>query len=120
MNKWHGGKGSSRRKGADDKKFAQNYDKIFGKKEEPEMVVEIWGKPACPFCVKAKQLAENLKMEYVYKELDVDFTREQIFEEFPTARTFPQIRVNGKAIGGYDEFATFIETTNFNGSGFTL
>jgi glutaredoxin len=25
-------------------------------------------------------------------------------EKFPTARTFPQITIDGKAIGGYDEF----------------
>ena len=25
-------------------------------------------------------------------------------EQFPTARTFPQIRIDGEAIGGFDEF----------------
>jgi glutaredoxin len=25
-------------------------------------------------------------------------------EKFPTARTFPQITIDGEAIGGYDEF----------------
>jgi len=34
LSKWHGGKGSSRRKGSDDEKFKSNWDKIFGKKEE--------------------------------------------------------------------------------------
>ena len=32
--KWHGGKGSGRRKGADDKKFADNWDKIFRDKSK--------------------------------------------------------------------------------------
>ena len=32
--KWHGGKGSGRRKGADDKKFQDNWDKIFGDKSK--------------------------------------------------------------------------------------
>ena len=36
--------------------------------------------------------------------LDVDFTREQMFEKFPSARTFPQITVNGELVGGYTEF----------------
>lgn len=30
---WHGGKGSGRR-GSDDSKYADNWDKIFGKKKE--------------------------------------------------------------------------------------
>ena len=31
-NEWHGGKGSGRRKGADDAKYRDNWDKIFGKR----------------------------------------------------------------------------------------
>ena len=34
MSKWHGGKGSSMRKGANNKKFSENWDKIFGKKSD--------------------------------------------------------------------------------------
>lgn len=84
------------------------------------MTVEIWGKPACPFCVKAKALCEKLNISYTYKELGKDFEREQVFEAFPDARTFPQIRINGNSIGGYDQLAEYIENTNFNGTGYTL
>ena len=65
-------------------------------------MIEIYGKPNCPFCDKAKSLCEQKKLEYEYKQLDVDFTREELFEQFPGARTFPQIRVDGENIGGYD------------------
>lgn len=67
------------------------------------MTVEIWGKENCPFCTKAKALVESKNMSYIYKQLGVDFTREQVFEEFPNARTFPQIKLNNEAIGGYQE-----------------
>lgn len=66
-------------------------------------MIEIFGKTQCPFCDKAKALCEKEGYDFVYKQLDVDFTREQLFEEFPSARTFPQIRIDGDAIGGYDE-----------------
>ncbi|MBT6472543.1 MAG: hypothetical protein HOK52_14930 [Candidatus Marinimicrobia bacterium] len=33
---WHGGKGSSPRKQSDRKQFEDNWDKIFGKTEEPK------------------------------------------------------------------------------------
>jgi glutaredoxin len=66
-------------------------------------MIEIFGKTQCPFCDKAKSLCESKGYEYSYKQLDVDFTREELFEQFPGARTFPQIRVDGEAIGGYDE-----------------
>ena len=66
-------------------------------------MIEIFGKTMCPFCDKAKALCETGGYEYTYKQLDVDFTREELFEQFPGARTFPQIRIDGKNIGGYDE-----------------
>ena len=34
MSKWHGGKGSKPRPISDRKQFEDNWDKIFGKKEE--------------------------------------------------------------------------------------
>lgn len=67
------------------------------------MTIEIWGKEACPYCVQAKQLCETKGLSYTYKQMNVDFTRDQVFEEFPNARTFPQIKINGVAIGGYKE-----------------
>ena len=73
------------------------------------MKVEIYSKESCPFCVKAKNLAERENLDFDYYMLNEDFTREELFEKFPTARTFPQITVNGKSIGGYDDFQTYIE-----------
>lgn len=80
-------------------------------------MIEIWGKPLCPYCTKAKQLCEDYGHEYIYKQLDEDtadvkyhvdvlnprFTRDELLVEFPNARTFPQIKVDGTAIGGYDD-----------------
>lgn len=67
------------------------------------MTVEIWGKENCAFCTKAKALVEAKGLDYIYKQMGVDFTREQVFEEFPSARTFPQIKINNEPIGGYQE-----------------
>ena len=69
------------------------------------MLIEIFGKDNCPFCNMAVNKAEQMtEHEYEYYKLDRDFTREELFEQFPTARTFPQIRVDGKSIGGWHEF----------------
>ena len=83
-------------------------------------MIEIWGKPACPSCIKAKQFCEMRKYNYVYKELGKDFEREKVLEEFPTARTFPQIVVNGLKVGGYEQFVDYIEDTGYTGTGHTL
>jgi glutaredoxin len=83
-------------------------------------MIEIYGKPMCPFCDKAKQLCESRGFEYTYKQLGTDFDREQIMEMFPTARTFPQIKVYGKPVGGYDQFTKYIDDTGYNGTGHSL
>ncbi len=67
-------------------------------------MIEIWSKPQCPFCDKAENLCKQKNFEYKKYMLDEDFTREQMFEKFPSARTFPQITINGELIGGYTEF----------------
>lgn len=81
------------------------------------MKIEIYSKPNCPYCVKAEHVAQQLVQEtnehsYSKFMLDVDFTREELFEKFPTARTFPQITVDGEAIGGYDNFVKLLENGN--------
>ena len=74
---------------------------------ECKMIVEIYGKEQCPFCDKAKGLAEREGHEYTYMQLGLDFEFPDFMEKFPTARTFPQIIVNGKSFG-----CDFYETIN--------
>lgn len=83
-------------------------------------MIEIWGKPACPSCLKAKAFCENKGFKYTYKELGKDFQREQVFEEFPEARTFPQIKIGDNKVGGYEQMLSYIEDTNYNGTGHSL
>tara|TARA_A200000159_G_C7334217_1_gene344322 strand:+ start:514 stop:735 length:222 start_codon:yes stop_codon:yes gene_type:complete len=64
--------------------------------------IEIWGKEPCPFCDMAKRVCEQKGLDYHYKHYGLDFDRDEMLETFPTARTFPQIIVDGEKIGGYD------------------
>ena len=83
-------------------------------------MIFIWGKPACPSCTKAKALCERRGYDFEYRELGKDFDRDEVLTEFPEARTFPQIVVNGLKIGGYEQFTAYIEDTNYTGTGDTL
>ena len=81
------------------------------------MKIEIYSKPACPFCDKALFLAQQVVQEssHTYNKymLDEDFTREELFEKFPTARTFPQITIDGESIGGYTEFEAYLRENKY-------
>tara|TARA_B100000161_G_C33233667_1_gene273856 strand:+ start:273 stop:527 length:255 start_codon:yes stop_codon:yes gene_type:complete len=83
-------------------------------------MIEIWGKPLCPHCDQAKQFCETRGYKYVYKQLDVDFTRDEVFENFPGARTFPQIKINDKVIGTKEDFMNYIEHTGYTGTGYSI
>jgi len=66
-------------------------------------MIKIYGKDNCAYCNMAKQLCESKKLEFEYMQLNVDYTQEEFFENFPTARTFPQIIMDGESIGGFTE-----------------
>ena len=67
--------------------------------------------------MKAKALCETRGYKFEYLTLGEDFTREELFEQFPTARTFPQIKVHSEVVGGYEGLLRYIELTGFNGTG---
>jgi glutaredoxin len=73
-------------------------------------MITIYGKDNCPYCDKAKSLCERIGEEYEYKLLGTDFTGQEMKETFPTARTFPQIIVDGSKIGGYTELEELVKT----------
>jgi glutaredoxin len=70
-------------------------------------LVEIWGRPGCSYCERAKQICKKFGLNYIYHQLDEDFTREELLERFPGAKTYPQIIVDGEYIGGHDDFVKY-------------
>jgi glutaredoxin len=83
-------------------------------------MILIYGKPQCPFCDKAKALCEQRGFAYEYKSLDTDYTKEELLETFPGARSVPQIVINGLKVGGYEQFTQYLDDTGYNGTGHTL
>ena len=76
------------------------------------MDVEIYSKPNCVFCEKAKIRLQ--KHNPKIRMLDKDYNRENFLKKFPNARTFPQIIINGNNIGGYAELKRWLETNSFD------
>lgn len=72
------------------------------------MKVTLYTKDNCSYCQKAKALLTVKGIEYMEINIGNDITREEFFELFPEARTVPQIIVDEKHIGGYDELAKFL------------
>ena len=83
-------------------------------------MIEIFGKPGCPYCEKAKKLCESRLLAFNYYTLGVEYTKEELLEEFPGARTVPQIRIGSQIIGTYDNLVTYLEETGYTGTGYSL
>jgi glutaredoxin len=67
------------------------------------MKAVVWSKNACPFCDQAKNLLKLKGIEYEERNISTDWTREQLLEAVPDARTVPQIFLDGELIGGFTE-----------------
>ena len=63
----------------------------------------VWSKDACPFCDQAKNLLKLKGIEYEERNISRDWTREQLLEAVPDARTVPQIFLDEQLIGGFTE-----------------
>jgi glutaredoxin 3 len=63
----------------------------------------VWSKDQCPYCVQAKALLESKGIEYEERNVSQDWTKEQLLEAVPTARTLPQIFLDEEHVGGFNE-----------------
>ena len=63
----------------------------------------VWSKDSCPYCVQAKALLQLKGIEFEERNINQDWTREQLLEAVPTARTLPQIFLDEAHIGGFTE-----------------
>lgn len=66
--------------------------------------IEIYTKWGCPYCVAAKSLLDGKGVSY--EEYDVTMggpKRAEMVERVPGAVTVPQVLVDDKAYGGFDD-----------------
>jgi glutaredoxin len=76
-----------------------------------KMKAIVWSKDNCTFCDQAKALLEQRNIAYEERKIGHGYTREDLLEAVPTARTVPQIFVNNSHVGGFTELRKYIEET---------
>jgi len=74
-----------------------------------EMKVEIYSKSNCPFCEKAKSWFKSHGYSYTEYKLDNEEERLAFYQKVPGARSVPQIFIDDKLIGTYDQFMAVSE-----------
>jgi len=83
------------------------------------MAIIVYSKPACVYCDKTKALLTRLGLEYTVKVVSKDLSLEELFKELgKQVRTIPQIVIDEKLIGGYNELIEYFinkDKINFKG-----
>ena len=63
----------------------------------------IWSKDSCTYCVQAKRLLEQKGIEFEERKIGEGWTKEQLLEAVPNAKTVPQIFLDNELVGGFTE-----------------
>ena len=66
----------------------------------------VWSKDQCPYCDQAKALLKLRNIEFEERNIMHDWTKEQLLEAVPNARTVPQIFLDDQLVGGFTELRT--------------
>ena len=76
------------------------------------MTTIVWSKYHCPYCDQAKALLTQKGITFEERKIGDGWTKEELLEAIPTARTVPQIILEGELIGGFTELKKkFTEST---------
>jgi glutaredoxin len=73
------------------------------------MKATVWSKNHCPFCDQAKALLKQQGIEFEERKIGEGYTKEDLLEAVPTARTVPQIFLDETLIGGFAELRKHLQ-----------
>ena len=72
----------------------------------------VWSKYNCPYCDQAKALLKMKGIQFEEKKIGDGYTKEELLEAVPTARTVPQIFLGEELVGGFTELKKRLENVN--------
>ena len=73
------------------------------------MTAIVWSKHNCPYCDQAKALLTQRGIKYEERKIGDGYSREELLEAVPNARTVPQIFLDGNLIGGFTELKKHLQ-----------
>ena len=76
------------------------------------MNFEVYTRNGCPYCSKVKQVLTAKNLQYKEFLLDRDFTREQFYNKFGVGKTFPQVIMDQKNLGGCTDTVKYLRENN--------
>lgn len=78
------------------------------------MKAVIWSRYNCTFCDQAKELLKLKGFEIEERKIGDGWSKEELLEAVPTARAVPQIFIEDKLVGGFNDLQKYFEDTTSN------
>lgn len=76
---------------------------------------EVWSQTNCPACSEAKRLLESKQISYSECMIGINgYSKKDLIDKVPNARSVPQIFVDGKYVGGLVELKRLLLTNDNN------
>ena len=72
----------------------------------------VWSKNNCPYCDQAKALLLARGIEFEERKIGNGFSKEDLLEAVPGARTVPQIFLDEELVGGFTELKQRLTNAN--------
>mgnify|MGYP003682986845 CR=1 FL=1 len=70
-------------------------------------LIEVYTRPGCSYCVAAKKILAHNDLSFVEYDTARNYRRLATMRTHAPARTFPQIVINQKWIGGFEDLLAF-------------
>ncbi|MFW6294995.1 MAG: glutaredoxin 3, partial [Halanaerobium sp.] len=78
-----------------------------------ELNIEVYSKDWCPYCKKAKAFLKSKKLSF--EEIDInEGDNYEVMKERTGNKTVPQIIINDRSLGGYDDIIDLEKNGEFN------
>lgn len=69
----------------------------------------LWSQPDCQFCRVAKTFLLTKGYSYIEKMIGERYTKKDLMEAVPGARSVPQIFIDGEYVGGYQDMLSYFK-----------
>ena len=77
-------------------------------------IAEVWSQTNCPGCTEAKRILDNAGIQLVEKMLGINgYTKKDLIDRVPQARSVPQIFLDGEYVGGLVELKRKLANDNY-------
>ena len=69
----------------------------------------LWSKYHCPYCDQEHALLKSKGYQIEERKIGDGYTKEELLEAVPTARTLPQVFIEDGYVGGFKELQAYLK-----------